>query len=400
MSKGRFYPPGMTHTKRMRRHFELAMACVIVQATTNAMAAPNKVVDVKVTGQTQSVPTKGDAADDVAIWVDASDASQSRIIATDKKAGLVVYDLSGEITQTLPVGRINNVDLRAGFMIDGKERVLIAGSERDANAARLWLVDEASGALVDAPGQRVSVGVPEPYGICIGRMGVGKDAKTYLFTSDRTRGVVQHELAFRDGKIEATLVRRFETVGEIEGMVVDDEMGVVYLSEEDACLWRVPLDPGVTLGRAKADAATPVVLAIDAAAKGADRAKRDAMVVVMRCGAGTSLSPDVEGLAISRVGTDGSIVASSQGDSTFAVFDRALTNEYRGSFRVVASSGIDSVEETDGIDIASASIGASYPFGLLVVQDGKVEGRAQNFKLIGWDTVARAFEPCLPMGSR
>ncbi len=400
MSKGRFYPRCMTHTKRMRRHFGLAMACVLAHGASGALAAPNKVVDVKATGQTQSVPTKGDAADDVAIWVDPSDASQSRIIATDKKAGLVVYDLSGEITQTLLVGRINNVDLRAGFMIDGKERVLVAGSERDANAARLWLVDEGSGELVDAPGQRVSVGIPEPYGICVGRMGAGKDAKTYLFTSDRTRGVVQHELTFRDGKIEATLVRKYETIGEIEGMVVDDEMGVVYLSEEDACLWRVPLDPGVALGRAKADAATPVVLAIEGAAKAGERSSRDAMVVVMRCGAGTALTSDIEGLAISRVGTDGSIVASSQGDSTFAVFDRALTNTYRGSFRVVASSGIDGADETDGIEIASASLGASYPFGLLVVQDGTVEGRAQNFKLIGWDSVARAFEPRLPMGSR
>ena len=117
-------------------------------------------------------------------------------------------------------------------------------------------------------------------------------------------------------------------------------------------------------------------------------------------GPGLPIMPDVEGLAIARVGDGGVLLASSQGDSTFAVFDRTLTNQYRGSFRLVGSKSVDSVEETDGIEVACASMGASYPFGVFVAQDGKVEGRGQNFKLVPWEAIARAFDPPLPIGAR
>lgn len=373
-----------------------AMSVVVAPA----FAQATKVVDVTVTAQTQSVPSRGDAADDIAIWVNPSDRPHSRIFATDKKAGVIVYDLSGEIVQSLLIGRINNIDLREGVVVDGTPRVLVAGSERDENAARLWLVDTDTGLLVDAPGTRVDVGVPEPYGLCLARSGTGDDAKTYLFTSDRTRSVVQHELTIRDGVFTSTLVRRFESTGEIEGIVADDAMGVVYFAEENACLWRVPIDPSVPLGRASVDAKTPVVLSIPDAATGADRARVESMVDVSRAGPGFPLLPDIEGLAVARIGRDGVLIASSQGDNTFAVFDRALTNEYRGSFRLVGSKSVDGVEETDGIDVACASMGASYPFGVFVAQDGKVEGRGQNFKLVPWEAIARAFEPTLPIGAR
>lgn len=371
----------------------------IAMAST-AFAQATKVATVTATGQTQPVPSKGDAADDMAIWVKPGDASLSRIIATDKKAGVIVYDMSGEIVQSLLVGRINNIDLRGGFQFDNEPRVLVAGSDRDSNSARIWFIDESTGTLVDTTRERIDVGVPEPYGICLARAGSGQDAKTYMFTSDRTRSVVQHELTVRDGAIAATLVRTFESTGEIEGMVADDELGVVYFSEEDAALWRVPIDPTITLGRTTADAATPVVLSIAAAAKGEDRAKPESMVVVSKAGPGFPLMPDIEGLAIARVAKGGVLIASSQSDSTFAVFDRALTNQYRGSFRIVGSKSIDAVEDTDGIEVVCANIGASFPLGVFVAQDGKVEGRSQNFKLVPWESIARAFDPPLPMGAK
>lgn len=360
------------------------------------LAQAGKPAEVAATAQTRSVPSRGDAADDIAIWVNSADTQHSRIFATDKKAGVIAYDMTGEIVQSLLVGRINNIDLRDGFEIDGTPRVLVAGSERDANAARLWLVDPATGLLVDAPGERVSVNVPEPYGICLAMYA----GKAYVFTSDRTRGVVQHELTIRDGQVVATLVRTFVTVGEVEGMAADDQLGVVYFSEEDACVWRVPIDPTIPLGRANADAKTPVMLSIPAAAKDADRAKPESMVVVARCVPGQPIVPDAEGIAIASVANSGVVIVSSQGNSTFAVFDRALTNQYRGSFRLVGSKSVDAVEETDGIDVACASMGAAFPFGVFVAQDGKVEGRGQNFKLVPWEAIARAFDPPLPIGAR
>ena len=97
-----------------------------------------------------------------------------------------------------------------------------------------------------------------------------------------------------------------------------------------------------------------------------------------------SLVPDVEGLTI-YYGEDGNgyLVASSQGNNTFAIYDRAGSNSYLGSFAV------EDVEETDGIDVTNVPLGEDYPAGLLVVQDGSNEpavvfadpsdGEIQNF---------------------
>ena len=97
-----------------------------------------------------------------------------------------------------------------------------------------------------------------------------------------------------------------------------------------------------------------------------------------------SLVPDVEGLTI-YYGEDGNgyLVASSQGNNTFAIYDRAGSNSYLASFAV------EDVEETDGIDVTNVPLGEDYPAGLLVVQDGSNEpavvfadpedGEIQNF---------------------
>ncbi|NWM24772.1 phytase, partial [Escherichia coli] len=49
--------------------------------------------EVKAIGETQAVASLEDAADDPAIWRNARDPKRSLIVATDKKAGLNVYDL-------------------------------------------------------------------------------------------------------------------------------------------------------------------------------------------------------------------------------------------------------------------------------------------------------------------
>ena len=53
---------------------------------------------------------------------------------------------------------------------------------------------------------------------------------------------------------------------------------------------------------------------------------------------------------------------------------------------------VDGTEETDGIDLVAAPVGADYPAGLLVVQDGfnyDSDGARinQNFKLVSWADV-------------
>ena len=90
-------------------------------------------------------------------------------------------------------------------------------------------------------------------------------------------------------------------------------------------------------------------------------------------------------------------MASSQGNHTYVVYDRAPPHAYRGTFRIAGEGSIDGTEETDGIDLVAAPVGPDYPAGLLVVQDGinrtsDASEANQNFKLVSWRDVLDALD--------
>jgi 3-phytase len=96
----------------------------------------------------------------------------------------------------------------------------------------------------------------------------------------------------------------------------------------------------------------------------------------------------VEGLTIARRdGGTGYLIASSQGDDSYAVFQREGDNNYVGSFRISDGPGIDGTSDTDGIDVAATALGASFPSGVFVAQDGENDGETQNFKLVPLDLI-------------
>ena len=82
-----------------------------------ASSIPAQVASVAATVETTPVPSSGDAADDMVVWVHPTTPSASIVIGTDKHAGLAVYDLTGSQLQFLPDGDLNNVDLRYGFRL-------------------------------------------------------------------------------------------------------------------------------------------------------------------------------------------------------------------------------------------------------------------------------------------
>ena len=121
------------------------------------------------------------------------------------------------------------------------------------------------------------------------------------------------------------------------------------------------------------------------------------------------LSADVEGLSIyRRAGQTGYLLVSSQGDSSFHAYDLdadLTTAVHRGRFEIAGSGAIDSVSETDGIEISSLNFGADFPAGLMVAQDGvndsagnltdnledkSQQGENQNFKVIDWREIEQA----------
>jgi 3-phytase len=236
------------------------------------------------------------------------------VIGTSKnrRGGLEVYDTDGRRVQWLPLGETNNVDLRGDLVVSsnrGRERIDVLAFRR----GRVRLVR--------------SIPVPfEPYGICM----VGD---TVVVTAGGTGRVEQYTLAGR------RLRRLTGIAGQAEGCVADDAGNALYVGEEDRGIWRFPADP---------------------------RGSRAGRLIDTVEG---NLSADVEGLTFVR----GRLIASSQGDSTFAVYrkDRLVA-----TFRVVDGNGIDGASKTDGVD-ASAAV------DLLVVHDNdNPGGESSNYKLV------------------
>lgn len=327
----------------------LAAAIALVGCSTVPVGLPP--VPVVALEETDPVGTASeDAADDPAIWRNAADPAASRIVGTDKKAGLHVYDLSGRTLFSETSGRINNVDLAE--LPDG--RVIVVASDRNdpANARlRSWEMDKSSGRLTllgTTPG-----GAGEGYGFCLRRDG---DA-VHAFSALKDGTVEEYRLTFAGSEVRSEHLRTRKIPTQIEGCVVDPRDGALYVGEENAGIWRFGAEQ--TQGT--------IVASVD----------------------NRYLVADVEGLALVAEGADGGwLIASSQGDNAFAVF--RLPDMVPLGRLHIAAGPFGSVEETDGIELVAGDFGPLFPEGLFVAQDGKNEPRAQNFKLVSWKDIRDA----------
>ena len=100
-----------------------------------ALAACSDYPSVTSVYETPEVDTKGDAADDPAIWTNLDSPNNSLIFGTDKRAGVYVYNLKGSKVGYTALGEINNIDLR---IIESE--TYIVGSYRTDQTIDLWIV--------------------------------------------------------------------------------------------------------------------------------------------------------------------------------------------------------------------------------------------------------------------
>lgn len=311
--------------------------------------------------ETDPVGTADDAADDPAIWRNAADPAASLIVATDKRAGLHVYDLAGKRLSFTPSPRLNNVDLRADVPIGGAPGILVVASDRHdtANAMMaMFRLDPASKALVSLG--TLPAGPGEAYGMCLWQRAADKAVFAFVVLKDGR--IDQFAIDTSATAPKAVKVRSLKLATQSEGCVVDDRTGLLYVAEEDAGLWRfdaAPEAPGTATAIAKVD-------------------KR-------------ILFDDAEGLAIAPQGADGGwLIASSQGDNAYVLY-RLPDMAFAGRFRIMPGT-VDGTSETDGIDFIPGDFGPAYPGGLFVAQDGDNAPETQNFKLASWAAIKAALK--------
>ncbi|MDX9905473.1 MAG: phytase [Bacteroidales bacterium] len=314
--------------------------------------------------ETTPVASADDAADDPAIWINQADPAKSLLICSNKQSGIVVYDLTGNLIKDYPVGKINNVDVRQGIYLNDTTTIdVAAGSNRTDNTITVMGINP-DGSLYDATAGKIQSEFEEVYGFCLYHD--LKEKKLYAIVNDKLGMVEQWHLFANDSsKIEGKLVRKFRAGNsQLEGCVGDDELGFLYVGEEDFGIWKFAAHP-------------------DSVPKG----------TIVDDLSNKALKDDIEGMSIyyKNNGT-GYLVVSSQGNHSFAVYRREGKNEYIASFSVADGEKIDGVSETDGIDVTSVALGPDYPSGIFVAQDGyNYDGSTlvnQNFKVVNWEKIA------------
>jgi 3-phytase len=285
------------------------------------------------------------------------------VIGTDKRGGLESYDLKGRRVQRVAgqAGTFNNVDVRSGFPLGGKTVALVATAGRKLSFFRLdpsdrQLQDVAAGEI---PNKWAEVG------LCLYRSGVS--GRFYAFTTEPDGDVTQYELFDRGGRVDAREVRGWPMGQSTEGCVADDETGRLFVSEEKSGVWRFDAEPD----------ASPL-----------DRKQVDKV-------AGGHLVANVEGLAlVTQPGRHGFLLASSQGDNSFALYRRGSNHEWVGQREVGDSAAADGCSGTNGIEAVAASLGPDFPAGIFICQDDRntAPGSAgrQNFKLVRLDRLIDA----------
>ncbi|MGW6062466.1 phytase [Streptomyces sp. NPDC055189] len=379
----------------------------------------------------------GDAdADDPAIWRNTADPGRSLVVATAKQGGLRVYDLDAREVQSIPApaapgpddapGRFNNVDLVHGLRLSSGRADLAVTSDRGSDRLRVYRIDRdrAGGPLTDvtdpsaAPvfssSQEEINEQRTAYGLATWTDTSTGHSYALVSRRERTRLALLELTPKSGGTVGYRKVRTLDLpanfrlpngtswppcgepgeLPQVEGMVVDPANGTLYAGQEDVGIWRLRAD---LTGRPQL---------VDKVREYGVPGTYDPTTEECAAGAdpgygGKRLKADVEGLTLLNQGDgDGYLLASSQGDNTFAAYDRELSdrNEYEGGFRVAAaSSALDGSEECDGAAVLGEPLGDRYPHGLLVVQDGHdapgdPERPSTNFKFVDLGDVLDAVD--------
>jgi 3-phytase len=270
--------------------------------------------------------------DDHCVWYNAAKPAESRIICSDKSANKVfVYDLRGELKQSLNVPKPGNIDCRTHVALsDGNFMDVVVVNERDIRPSlHVFALDRRTGMLTELD-QPIMTG--ENYGGCLFYDAAA--SALYAIITAKTGVIEQYRITMdSDKKVRGEKVRSWH-IGYCEGAVANDATGELFIAEEDGVVWKLsgmPVDvtPGEKLGR------------------------------VGELG----LVGNLEGLALLRVGStkEKHLVVSDQSRNRYVVLTTTVPATK------VMEFAIESGTHTDGIEISQQNFGPAFPEGIMIV---------------------------------
>ena len=298
-------------------------------------------------------------ADELAIWIHPKDPKQSLIIGNDKSVmgGLFAYDLQGHlITRSEYINEATGVSVRYGIQLSTGTVDIVGCAVRGTNEIKVFSIDPTTRKLIDITSPE---GIPtgflkDTYGFCFYKR--ASDGQLFAFVSKKGTDYIHQIILYDDGmgKIRGSLVRKLglkEQKSFVEGMVADDEYGYFYCSDETHAILKYHADPNVPKD--------PFIRAF---------------------GVGDGIRGDREGLAIYKKGKGkGYLIVSSQGNSTFKIYQREGNNKF------IKTAALHGVSKTDGIATTSQPIPPYYPTGIFAAHnDGD-----NNYLFFDWYEFSR-----------
>jgi len=308
---------------------------------------------VQATHETAPMHSAGDAADDPAIWFNSKKPSESRILGTNKKGGLMSYDLTGKLLQEVPNGRVNNVDIIQGISVNGKLFDVAMASNRTLNSITTYLINSSTGEIQDYF-DKLIISLEDIYGLCMAQY----EGSNAVWINSKDGTFVEYTFPSKSDKLMLTRGRSFKLPSQPEGCSYNKNTKTLIAGEENSAVWAVKLD-------AKKLRPSKII-------------KADDDVIVA----------DIEGIDIAYATADHGdiLIISSQGDNSYVIAEAQEPYSILGKFKVTGNTklGVDGSSETDGLAVSTHVFNDDYPEGLLVVQDGfnVMPTQNQNFKLI------------------
>jgi 3-phytase len=301
--------------------------------------------------------------DDPAIWFNENNPELSLIIGTDKDedGALFVFDLKGKIIDSLTVRGIqrpNNVDVSYGLSLGSKKVDFAVTGERMTSRLRFFLLPE----MKEFPEGGIEVYEGETGEMYRDLMGVAvyhdRDNNKHYVIAGRKDGPTdgtylwQYLIKGSEEGIELELVRKFGNYSghkEIEAIVVDNELGFIYYSDEGVGARKYYADPS----------------------KGNEE---------LALFATTGFTLDHEGISIYKTGEGtGYILVSDQEANKFHVFPREGSPEDPHQHKSLAILNLSTIS-SDGSESSNRAFGSIFPKGFFVAMSDD-----KTFQIYRWE---------------